>query len=356
MPAQRDEIISSFDEEHSFWLWLAWTLISAAMSAMIALRPEPRRETAGFFVSVGFVCLASVRDVYLGGLSQRVSPSLIAIFAFILCCAVFLPIGAVTSRRSFSVLRQRWRVLLWVNVSTAGAWILFLYALNLIEPLVVQILFSGIGPLSVVWIEGNLLAPAPKIRLTTAERLSFMALAATLFSAAAVVPAGLSGVGQVAVGKAALGVLFAAFGGVAASVSTMLCRQLNDAGAAPRALVAFRFPMTIAVAAAVVALSPSGLPRDLSWIDALVAVAAVLIVIPNYVNQLAISLASPLTVRVVLAVAPVVIFFLQIAEGRLLASPYSLIAAILYGFAATGAVVARRRAIRAVEVKSAVAD
>jgi len=82
-------------------------------------------------------------------------------------------------------------------------------------------------------------------------------------------------------------------------------------------------------------------------------VVAVSIVIPNYVNQPAISLASPLTVRVVLAVAPVLIFFLQIAEGRLVASPYSLMTAILYGLAATGAAVVRRRAIRKTELRSA---
>lgn len=323
------------------------------MSTAIATPAESQREAAGFLVSVGFVCLASIRDVYLGGLLQRVSPPLIGILAFILGSAIFLPLGLVHARQSFAVLWQQRRILLWVNVSTATAWIAFLYALKLIEPSIVQVLYSGIGPLSVIWIEAGLLAAGPEIRLTTAERLSFMALAATLLLAVAVVFSGFSALGQIPVGRAAPGVFLAAFGGVSISVSTMLCRRLNDAGVAPSALLACRFPLTILGAAVVVALSPSGPPRDLSWLDALVAVAAVLIVIPNYVNQLAISLASPLTVRVVLAAAPVLIFFMQIEEQRLAASPWSLITAILYGFAATAAVLARRRAIRGTEVRSA---
>ena len=64
------------------------------MTTMTACRSESRREAAGFLVSAGFVCLASVRDVYLGGLFQRTSPPLIAIFAFIFGSAVFLAIGA----------------------------------------------------------------------------------------------------------------------------------------------------------------------------------------------------------------------------------------------------------------------
>lgn len=323
------------------------------MSTVITTRSESQREATGFLLSVGFVCLASARDVYLGGLLQRVSPPLIAILAFIVGSAVFLLLGILHARRSFAVLWRQRRVLIWVNASTATAWIAFLYALKLIEPSIVQILYSGIGPLSVIWIEERFLAASHEIRLTVAERLSFMALAATLLLAIGVVLAGFSAVGQVSVGTATLGVFLAAFGGVSISVSTMLCRRLNDVGVAPIALLACRFPLTILGAAAAVALSPSGLPRDLSWIDALVASAAVLIVIPNYVNQLAISLASPLTVRVVLAVAPVLIFFVQIEEQRLAASPWSLITAILYAFATTAAVVARRRAIRGIEGRSA---
>ena len=323
------------------------------MSMTAATRLESRREAAGFLVSAGFVCLASVRDVYLGGLFQRVSPPLLAMLAFILCSAVFLPVGFVSARPSLPVLWEQRRVLFWVNVSTASAWIAFLYALKLIEPSVVQILYSGIGPLSVIWIEGGILAVGPKIQLTDAERLSLLALAATLILSSGVVLTGHSGLGHAPIGTAALGVGLAALGGVSISVSTMLCRSLNDAGVAPSALLAFRFPMTVVAAAVVIALSPSGMSPRLSWIDTWVTVGAVLIIVLNYVNQLAISLASPFTVRAVLAVAPVLIFFLQIAEGRLAASRYSLTAAILYGFAAIAVAVTRRHAIRPAAVAAA---
>jgi len=53
-----------------------------------------------------------MRDVYLGGVFQRVNPPLIAIFAFILGSAVFLLIGAVKARQSFAVLWQQRRVML----------------------------------------------------------------------------------------------------------------------------------------------------------------------------------------------------------------------------------------------------
>jgi len=65
------------------------------------------------------------------------------------------------------------------------------------------------------------------------------------------------------------------------------------------------------------------------------------------VNQVAIALASPLTVRVVLAGAPAVVFLLQLVDGRLSPSPYSLGSAVLHGVFAVGSVLARRCAILA---------
>ena len=106
-------------------------------------------------------------------------------------------------------------------------------------------------------------------------------------------------------------------------------------------------PATVLAAAGLTALPSAGpLVTPSLTIDAVILMAAVLIVVPSYVNQVGISLASPLTVRVVLATGPVLIFLVQLIEGRLSASPYSLAAAILYAVFAISAGLARQHAIR----------
>jgi hypothetical protein len=304
------------------------------------------REGVGFLVSVAFVGLAAVRDVYLGGLFQRVSPLLVAMVAFSLCTLVLLPTALVHGRDSLAILQRRSRALFWVNVTSASAWLAFLAALRLIEPSLVQILYSGIGPLSVVWIDRHLSGTIPAVPLTRAERPLYFALIAALVFAAAVALGGLSGAGVQPVSVTALGVILAAGGGISISVSTMQCRRLNDAGVTPSALLSLRYPATALSAAALASLSSGGLPGALSWVDACMAIASLLIIVPSYVNQVAISLASPLTVRVVLATGPALIFVVQRIEGRLSASPYSLTAAILYAVIAISAGFARQRAIR----------
>jgi hypothetical protein len=126
---------------------------------------------------------------------------------------------------------------------------------------------------------------------------------------------------------------------------------LTDAGVTPSALLSLRFPATALSAAAMMSLFPLGLSSDFFLVDAVVLIALLLIIVPNYVNLVAISLASPLTVRVVLAIGPSLIFFCQLIEGRLTVSRYSLMAAILYALAAIAAAIARQHAIRAVETR-----
>src|SRR5262249_33558546 len=129
--------------------------------------------------------------------------------------------------------------------------------------------------------------------------------------------------------------------------------------------IALRFPGAVLLAGVLAALSPAAVDAGITpGVLAVIAVASLLlIVLPNYVNQIGIALASPLTVRAVLALGPVLVFLLQLVEGRLpsfgeghpgrvplVPSAATLAACVLYAVFAVAAAVARRRAICVVPV------
>ena len=305
------------------------------------------REAAGALASVIFVCLASVRDVYLGGLFQRLSPLDVAVIAFGLCTVVCLPIALYKAPDGLHALLRRPADLFWVNATSAAAWIAFFYALRTVEPLLVQILFAGIGPVSVVAID-RVLPTASRSPLHRTERYVQAGLLVTLGLAALVAIGGVSGVGAEPVGRAALGVGLALGAGLSISANTVICRRLNDDGVPPIALISVRFVGAVVVAGALGLYSGTILPT-LVWSRGgavLAGASLLLIVFPNYVNQIGIALASPFTVRVVLALAPLVVFVLQWVEGRLPPSPYSLATAGLYGTLAVAAALARGQALK----------
>ena len=307
-------------------------------------RKVPAGEAAGALASLAFTCLAAVRDVYFGGLFQSTTPLGVAVVAFTLCTVTFLPIALARDRAGVGRLLSRRRELFWVNVTTGLAWISFLYALRTIEPLLVQILFAGVGPLSVLWLD-RVVGLARPGALGQAERPIYVGLAVSLLGAAVVAVAGLSGVGPQPFGTAALGVALAVFAGTSISASTVLSRRLNDRGVRPAALISLRFVGAIVLALTLSLVSGADVLSVFSRRDVPVVLGAtlLLIVLPNYVNQVGIALASPLTVRAVMAIGPVLIFVLQLTEGRLSPSPCSLGAAVLYGIFAVAAAMARGR-------------
>lgn len=299
------------------------------------------RETAGFAASLVFVALSSVRDVYFARLFQREqSPMVVAAVAFTLCTAVYLPIVLRRDRVSVARLVRRPRDLFWVNATAAMAWLSFFRALSLVEPALVQILFAGVGPLAVAGVAGW---RGEGETLAAAERRGLVGLSGAVALA-----------GTVAILEArdtwatALGVSLAVGSGLAITANTVLCRRLNDAGVAPMALVAMRFPGTAIAAAAIATLTgTSGTAMvGTGALAPIVLGSLVLVVLPVYVNQVGVALASPFTVRVALAGAPALIFALQLAEGRLPSSPWVIATASLYGVCAMAVALARRQAIR----------
>lgn len=303
------------------------------------------REAVGFAVALSFACLAATRDVYLGGLFQRVSPSAVALVAFGACTGILLPVALACYDDALGILRRQASALFWVNITSAVGWLSFLGSLRLIEPCLVQIFYFGVGPLSVVWIDRHVSRTMAPVALTRVERPIFIGLLISLVFASVVAVNGLSGMGAQPVGKSMLGVILAIAGGVAMSVSTMQCRRLNDAGVGPGVLFSLRYPLTTLAAGILAFMPPARMSDTPPWISAMMAIAVLLILVPSYINQVAISLASPLTVRVVIASAPVIIFLLQTIEGRLSPSLYSLAAAMLYALFAILAGLARQRAI-----------
>ena len=140
-----------------------------------------RREAAGFLLSLAFAGLAAVRDVYFGGLFQHVNPLGVALVAFGLCTVGFLPFALARDRGGLAMLVRRPTRLVWINVTTALAWLSFFFALGTIEPALVQVLFYGIGPLSVRWVDG-LIPGSPSTTLTPVERRLHLGLSSSLCS------------------------------------------------------------------------------------------------------------------------------------------------------------------------------
>jgi drug/metabolite transporter (DMT)-like permease len=173
-----------------------------------------------------------------------------------------------------------------------------------------------------------------------------------LFLAASTI-LGWSGFVRGGIGIAVSGIVLSVLTGVLMAAMLLYGSRLDKVGVGPVAQFGLRFPLflVLALAAYLLGIDDKG-PVPLE--DMLVAIAAglVLLAFPVYAVQKAVSMSSTLTIGTAAAVAPLVVFLLQMVEGRVEYSRATLAGLAIY-FA--GALLAAFGGVRAVsdEVRAA---
>ena len=277
-----------------------------------------------------FLILDAIQAVYCGGIFQRIdafgfgavvfgAPAVLAIAWVWLTRPVQL--AAVFKARSS---------LIWLNITTAGAWLTYLIAIQLIESAVAFTLFSGIIPVSAL-VAARLGIGAPAGRQSTLEKAGMALLIVGMALLAAFTLTGLSGFvrGGLAVALAGLGLALVA--GTLITGMLLSSHGLVRAGVGPLAQFGLRFPLYIVLAAGGYALGLDA-KASIPLPDYLVAVAVGLAVLafPIYAVQKAVALTSTATIAAFAAAGPLVVFVLQIFEGRVDYSAATLAGLIVY--------------------------
>lgn len=303
-----------------------------------------RTGAQGLFWCLVFVVLDAVQAVYLGGVLQVVDAFLLGALVFGLSAAGC--IGWTVVQRP-SELRLAWRSgrdLIGLNISAAGGWLAYFFAIQLIEPAVAFTIFSGIIPITAVaaWRCGFHGAQSSRNGI---EALGHGVLMLGIFVLAATTLLGWSGFVRGGAAVAAAGLLFALVAGVLICFMLLYSARLDRVGVGPVAQFGLRFPLYIvlAIVGAWLGLDAKG-PVPIADMLFAVAVGLAVLAFPIYAVQKAVSLTTTLTIGAVAAVGPLLVFLMQMVEGRVAYSDATSVGLAVY-FA--GAVLAAFGSVRA---------
>jgi drug/metabolite transporter (DMT)-like permease len=278
-----------------------------------------------------FAVSQAFRDVYFAHVFQGVDLFAVVLLAFSISALGFGAVALVRAPREFATMRAEWRTMLWMNATTALAWISYFYSLKHLQPSIVNTLHSGAGPLTVIALSAlgwHIAKPSPVRR---AEYVCYAGLAGSLAFLWWVVLAGHSGlnVNHLAVNLTALALLIVS--GACITISLLLCKRINERGVGSDSVTAGRYILIILVAFAAVMLgdTPTGIASMSEWVVLAVA-ATILIVLPLYSLQLGIARTAPLTAHVIRSLGPVCVFALELLDGRIAYSNLTLLGIALY--------------------------
>ncbi|HVV92287.1 MAG TPA: hypothetical protein VHD15_02600 [Hyphomicrobiales bacterium] len=293
---------------------------------------------AGPALVVLFSLSQAFRDVYFSDTFQGVDFFAVLLLASGLSTVIFAVVTLLRVPGDFARLAREWRTVLGMNLTTAGAWPFYFYALTHLEPSIVNTLHSGIAPLAVVVLGAFGLQIAKPRPIGRTEALCYGGIAASLAALWWVVLSGRSGLAQGGLGTVLPALAVLLISGTSITTSQLFSKRLNDRGISSAAVTAVRYlflvVMGVGVEAARGGMHGVGGPGQL----AVLAVAATaLMVLPIYILQLGIARTAPLTAQVIRTLGPVFVFALEQLDQRIAYSGPVLAGIVAYSLFAIGA-------------------
>ncbi|ATB42897.1 hypothetical protein CYFUS_008376 [Cystobacter fuscus] len=300
---------------------------------------------SGPFLIMLFALVSALRDVYLGEVFQNnADVFFVAMTAFSTCSAFFLVWSALADRGQLRMLLAHPGSLLWMNVTTALAWIFYLLALRTLEPLFVNMLWAVTGPLTVVALDILGIRIEGSGRIGRVERWFQAGNLLSLVFLVSILLGGRTGVPYQGQKTAWVGVSLTIASGASSAIGILFSKRLHDQGIGARPVMATRFVGTSVLAAFVLLAGGSAEPtvslEPARWAS-VVAASGVLVALPIYVFQAGMRRTTPMTAEVILASSPILVFVLQSFDKQVAFAPYSLVAVLLYVVFSAAGLVAR---------------
>ena len=293
----------------------------------------------GLALLLPYPVLSAVVDVYTGHTEQSRDPAVVAAVAFTLTVAIFaVPRASKTPPGKTPPSGSHLRDLAALSLTTALTWITLLYALKFLEPAVVNAVSLAVGP-AITVIAGPLLRRGSSV--LTAEAGAAIAVLAVIAVLCWGSADGLTSIGHIGLGRGLTGFGLTFVSGLGSAGTFIYAKRLSEAGVRPTAVLSSRFWLT-AAASWVLAVA-SHLPRLAQSLLPGLVVAVIGVAAPACLLHLGVRYTEPITVSLLDNLAPMLTYLLQLLDGRLRPSAFSLSGILAIACLIAGGVVARAR-------------
>lgn len=274
-----------------------------------------RPAAAGRLIVLLFATLTAAKEVVAGSLARNFNVLLVVLVAFVTTTVVFHGARRLQARRaSRVVLSDRLREVVWLNISTVGAWGTIFYALQYIAPAIASALAVAALPLFTLALQRSIAAEDSIYRCdivaSIAIGLSICFLAWQSYNAPLIARTATGG--QLLLSIAAC--LVCALG---LAASNLIARRLYNAGWQPTDVMAHRFYLLVVIAAALLFSRDGDLGDGVGQQAALlVAFSLIAIAMPVFILQYGLKLAAPIEAASIIAVSPIMVVAFQFLDPQ----------------------------------------
>jgi len=291
------------------------------MQRMIKIPKATNYAMVGTTFLIASALLTSGSNVYYSNKVQDISPFFFTFISFLITALFFHGTQLKQSSQYLKIDRRFFKDIVGINLSTAGAFMSFYFALKYIEPAIVGAIEIGIGPISSLFI----------IRLLHGSKVNkpelligFGALIGSLFLVFSTLQ-GSTGVGFESIPVAVLGLFSSMLCGISAALAAIFSKRLSIAQWSSSKILAHRF-YAIVVLSLILSIQQGNLGQHLTanWLWILI-VSIIGVTMPLYFLQKGIQYSESFFVMMSLSFIPIFTFAFQLLDPRIATSYHSLL-------------------------------
>ena len=285
---------------------------------------------AGLSWSAIYILLESAQSVFFGSVLQKMDSFQLGFWVFGIT-SIFLFLGVRRfDPEQIRLCGQNLRGLFACNCSTAAGWILYLFSIQLIEPAVAFTVSSAAMPVSAIALA--FLGIGEPVTLDTRQkRVGFVLVSAGIVFLIGTTLLGFSGFVRGSQVSGLLGTACALLSGCAFAWMLIHCRALDARGLRPVPVFASRFPLYILLSGIGWLLKLDyKAPVETGDTAIAILIGLAIMAFPLYAMQKALSGISVLLLSTITALGPFIVFLMQMAEGRVAFSGFTLAGLLIY--------------------------
>lgn len=286
--------------------------------------------SSGILFCAVFLLTDAVRAVYFGGVFQEASSFTVGSLVFAITSACVLGYTYLVQPAQLHLAWSARGTVAKANLLTASSWLMYFFALQLIEPAVACTVFAG-GVLMTMLVAARTGLVDEKVEPSGLRRAGYLGIGLALALLAATTLLGLSGFVRGSTPAAVAGLALAVGASVLIAAAIIVCKRLDRRGLTPLTQLGVRFLLYVLAAGALGAwgLDAKGaLPA--SRLVEIVALGVVLTGIGTFAVHKALAALTSQGMGAAAAFGPCLVFALQLAEGRVDFTPWTLIGVCLY--------------------------
>ncbi|MGQ7848375.1 hypothetical protein ACUNV4_28005 [Granulosicoccus sp. 3-233] len=272
----------------------------------------------GLSYCLGFVTLQAFQAVFLGSLFQQLDSFRVGAWVFGLACLGCTLLAAVFRPAELRAAMNSGSTLLALNASVALTWCCYFLAVQLVEPAIVFTIFSGMVPLGILLTERLGLVPARSVRAPR-EQIAHKLIIIAMVILALVTLTGHSGFVRGGWASALAGLLLSAVSGATTGIVIQLSVRWHQQGIGPLVQFGLRFLLYTLLAIIACQLGLDAKPDAIQSLPLplIILVGLGVIALPLFLMQHAVTLLPAHRIAAVTVLGPVMVFLMQLPDGRI---------------------------------------